>query len=151
MHMCTQTERAWVGHVSFMPHRLLAPELWKWFSHRISRGNDSLGCGPVGIALTWNKKQPRTLGWQVWIAPRDKGEDGKQPVKETKGTGYNSGGLEKAELEERRVWNEEDWGGDGEAEKPLWLWVNATTAPRQARLSWNTTGALSTKENNAVY
>lgn len=42
-------------------------------------------------------------------------------MKEMIGTGYSSRGLKKAELEEKRVWNEEDWGGDGEAEKPLWL------------------------------
>lgn len=50
-------------------------------------GNDSLGCGPVGITLTWNKKQPLTPGWCSWSVHRDEGEHGKQAMKAMMGGG----------------------------------------------------------------
>ena len=50
------------GHVGFVLHQAGSLRTLKVIFSLYLRGNDSLGCGPVGISLTWNKKQPLTLG-----------------------------------------------------------------------------------------
>lgn len=52
----------------FMLHRLLSLQTLKVIFSLYLSGNDSLGSGPVGITLTWNKKQLLTPGWCIWSA-----------------------------------------------------------------------------------
>lgn len=52
----------------FKLHQLLSLQTLKVIFSLYLSGNDSLGSGPVGITLTWNKKQLLTPGWCIWSA-----------------------------------------------------------------------------------